>query len=187
MGVELGGDSLFPVPFSSFRSIFPLTVAPLTVSVSLSLTPVRSFQISSAWRQRGMAPKLLGRLMGGFCQSTANKTSGTWRPLPALSPSLLSFYLFRRTQGTNKPFRLLFCSLLNVPQVANNVQLFSPWWNTARLWSRHVCQGAHGVSPGLQELAEVQPGKHRRAPGRRRTQSTANPALGKPPKTLSEQ
>lgn len=57
-------------------------------------------------------------------QSTSDKTtSGTWHLLPALSP----LYLFqKRTQGTNKPFSLIFCSTLNVLQVANNVQLFPP-------------------------------------------------------------
>ena len=45
-------------------------------------------------------------------------------------PHLLSSLPRRRTQGTYKPFRLLFCSTLNVPQVANNMRLFSPWDGT---------------------------------------------------------
>ena len=86
-------------------------------------------------------------------------------------PHLLSSLPRRRTQGTYKPFRLLFCSTLNVPQVANNMRLFSPWDGT-----QQGCQGAPGCFPALQEPASTHPGKRRRASGRRRPHSTGNPA-----------
>lgn len=45
---------------------------------------------------------------------------------PAHSISSFLYLLKRGTGGTNKPFSLLFCCTLNVPQVANNMQLFLP-------------------------------------------------------------
>lgn len=81
---------------------------------------------------------------------------GTCCLLPALSPLFPVLYLFTRgTEGTNKPFSLLFFSTFKVPQVANNVQLLSPW--DGQGCTSECSLG--GPSAGLQERANFWLGK----------------------------
>lgn len=118
---------LFPVPFNRFRRSLPSLQGRWGPgSLPHSWPP---FQISSAQRSSGMAPELL-ESRGKNSLSIYFKENNFLCLLSSapLSPLCSLLCLFRmRTEGTNKPFRLLFCYTSDVPQVANNMHLCSPW------------------------------------------------------------
>lgn len=156
---------------------FPLTVGPVTVSVSLghSCPPLSRFQVPSGKVEWHLS----------FWKSWWKNSPWVYfkqnDPALVVSCSLTcslpcsSSLHKRNSRDKKKLFSLLSCSTFNVPQVINNMRLFSPW-------DGQECTSECSLeclSAGLQEQANSGV-ENRRAWATRWTQSPANPAVSKP-------
>lgn len=108
-------------------------------------TPVHPSQVLSAWRQSGIAPKLLGKLMG---KSFVNLLSTKQLQHLQFPCSLYLLFFFISSKGE---FREQINITLSVPQVANNMQLFLPEMDPSQDSEPGMyVRVPPGVSPGLQ-------------------------------------